>query len=140
MSELQEKERLRRFWLAAILIFCMGAAIYAFTMVCKLSAWSWSAEQQPFLNGAAEIFCLFVLLACAVCLPKHAYARTIFASLVVLVFSFLHAMLFVVLAMLFYAGMILMTGYLLCKLFCYCTFSCTAVSDKPYHLTLINLK
>ena len=118
MEELQKKQNLTRFLLTAFLVLSIASAAFALRTVCVASAWSWTFTQGAFLKGVAEMVGVFLALVCAVCIPKRTRTRVLCVAAVVLAFAFLHAMLFVLPAMLLYAGMILMTGHLLCRLLC----------------------
>ena len=118
MNELQEKERLRRFFITVFTVISVLGTIYAMKTICIDSPWRWSFSQPSFFTALAESVCLFLLLASAICVPRLTWTRLLLSFFVIFLFSFLHAMALVLLFMCLYAAMILLTGHLLLKAFC----------------------
>ena len=118
MKELRQKEKTKKFLLAFFSAFCVLCALYGVKTICIDSPWRWSFLQKEFHLALVESVCVLFALMLAVCIPRQRRMRVLCVSLVVLLFSLLHAMLLVLLAMLLYAAMILMTGHLLCRALC----------------------
>ena len=109
---IKDKKRIISFF---VLIISVLATVWTVKAIGVDSAWNWSLKQDTFWNAVIELLVVFLVLAVSLCAPRSNRVRLVCVALTVGLFSYLHAVFYVLIAMCLYAAFIWLTGRLLCK-------------------------
>lgn len=105
-------------WLFLALCILLGLAGMTWfgVAIWDKSALHWNMHQPAYLKGVAELTVVFILLFLSLALPRRRMTSAVLTGLIAAASLFAHGFLWAFLAGCLYAGMICMTGRLLCRL------------------------